>query len=99
MPDSSEFCVAVDWGTSSFRSWLLDRAGQPLSQYSGPFGIRQIADKSFADILADARYALGGKALSLPVIMCGMIGSAQGWQDAGYLQKTARYSHIGRSGM
>ena len=23
------------------------------------------------------------------MIMCGMIGSAQGWQDAGYLQKTA----------
>ena len=89
MPDSSEFCVAVDWGTSSFRSWLLDRAGQPLSQYSGPFGIRQIADKPFADILAEARHALGGEALSLPVIMCGMIGSAQGWQDAGYLQKTA----------
>jgi len=33
--------------------------------------------------------ALGKQAAGLPVIMCGMIGSAQGWQDAGYLTKTA----------
>ena len=89
MPNSSEFCVAVDWGTSSFRSWLLDSSGQPLSHYAGPYGIRQRGEKPFANILADACDALGGKARTLPVIMCGMIGSAQGWQDAGYLQKTA----------
>jgi 2-dehydro-3-deoxygalactonokinase len=94
MTDNTPFCVAVDWGTSSFRSWLLDGAGQCLAHHAGPYGIRQIADKSFADILADARHALGAGARALPVIMCGMIGSAQGWQDAGYLQKTAGISAL-----
>ena len=83
------FCIAVDWGTSSFRSWMLSNSGKVLAHFSGPFGIRQTGEKAFADILAEARLALGTDAASLPVIMCGMIGSAQGWQDAGYLQKTA----------
>ena len=72
------FCIAVDWGTSSFRSWVLSRSGQVLGDFSGPYGIRQTGDRPFAEILVEARQALGPEAAGLPVIMCGMIGSAQG---------------------
>ncbi|MGB1395993.1 MAG: 2-dehydro-3-deoxygalactonokinase [Candidatus Puniceispirillaceae bacterium] len=89
MLEDVPFCIAVDWGTSSFRSWVFSRSGQVLGHFSGPYGIRQTGDRPFAEILVEARQALGPEAAGLPVIMCGMIGSAQGWQDAGYLQKTA----------
>lgn len=88
------FCIAVDWGTSSYRSWLLSTSGQVLGHFSGPYGIRQIGARPFAEILAESRQALGPQAAGLPVIMCGMIGSAQGWQDAGYLQKTAGIAEL-----
>ena len=99
MPQKALFCMAVDWGTSSFRSWLLSISGQVLGHFSGPYGIRQTGDRSFAEILAEAREAFGSEAANLPVIMCGMIGSAQGWQDAGYLQKTAGITQLAAAAM
>ena len=51
----------------------------------GPFGIRQITDQLFEKTL---RTAIGSWLLAhedIAVIMCGMIGSAQGWYEAGYL--------------
>ena len=51
----------------------------------GPFGIRQITDQLFEKTL---RTAIGSWLVAnedIAVIMCGMIGSAQGWYEAGYL--------------
>ena len=28
------FCAAVDWGTSSFRAWLLDERGEVIEQFA-----------------------------------------------------------------
>ena len=79
-------CIGVDWGTSSFRAWLFDKSGSILDSVQGPWGITQVADKPFKQTLMEA---VGGwlaiSAADLPVIMCGMIGSAQGWQEARYL--------------
>ena len=99
MHEDVPFCIAVDWGTSSYRSWLLSISGQVLGHFSGQYGIRQIGTRPFAEILAETRQALGPQAAGLPVIMCGMIGSAQGWQDAGYLQKTAGIAELAAAAM
>ncbi|MGB0817757.1 MAG: 2-dehydro-3-deoxygalactonokinase [Candidatus Puniceispirillaceae bacterium] len=77
--------IGVDWGTSSFRAWLFDDKGGVLDLVQGPFGIRQITDQLFEKTL---RTAIGSWLLAhedIAVIMCGMIGSAQGWYEAGYL--------------
>ena len=77
--------IGVDWGTSSFRAWLFGEEGGVLDVFQGPFGIRQITDQSFEKTL---RTAIGSWLVAnedIAVIMCGMIGSAQGWYEAGYL--------------
>ena len=51
----------------------------------GPFGIRQITERLFEKTL---RMAIGSWLVEhedIAIIMCGMIGSAQGWYEAGYL--------------
>ena len=48
--------IGVDWGTSSFRAWLFDDKGGVLDLVQGPFGIRQITERSFEKTL---RMAIG----------------------------------------
>lgn len=86
--------IGIDWGTSSLRAWLLDGKGSVNNFYTGAHGISQIADKDFAAVLALVLGELGPKASNAPIIMCGMIGSAQGWRDAGYLQKSAGIAEL-----
>ncbi len=77
--------IGVDWGTSSFRAWLFDRKGRVLDTVQGPFGITQIKEQAFEKTL---QIEIGGwlsEHRGIAVIMCGMIGSAQGWYEAGYL--------------
>ena len=87
--------VVLDWGTTSQRAWLLDRAGRVLAARSADAGLLSTTDgidpadaAARADAFAAAYTALCGDWLDahpgLPAIACGMVGSAQGWVDAGY---------------
>ena len=80
--------IGVDWGTSSFRAWLLAPSGTVLESTHGPWGISQITGTSFRQILLEAVGSWLGEYTDLPILMCGMIGSAQGWHEAGYLTGT-----------
>ncbi|MEV1293493.1 2-dehydro-3-deoxygalactonokinase [Pseudonocardia sp. NPDC049635] len=87
--------VALDWGTTNQRAWLLDRTGRVLDTRSSVGGLlNTTADLDPADPSARARaYAdsfgticgdwVAGRP-DLPALACGMVGSAQGWVDAGY---------------
>jgi 2-dehydro-3-deoxygalactonokinase len=74
--------VALDWGTSSLRAWLLGSGGERIAERSAPLGILNIPDGDFAHVFRDAC----GDWLRepLPAIACGMIGSRQGWVEAPY---------------
>ncbi|MGJ8586431.1 MAG: 2-dehydro-3-deoxygalactonokinase, partial [Marinosulfonomonas sp.] len=77
--------IAVDWGTSSFRLWALGVHGTIVASSSGPFGMANLKRSDFSSVLEDsiARIGLGA---SVPVVICGMAGAAQGWCEAPYLQ-------------
>jgi 2-dehydro-3-deoxygalactonokinase len=77
--------IAVDWGITSFRAWRLAPDGSVLERMSGPFGIRTVADGDFAGVLDRAI----GAWRPAPVLMCGMIGSRQGWIEAPYVAAPA----------
>ena len=79
----SAFCAACDWGTSSFRLWLLGRDGAVLGERRSDEGLMAV-DGKFADVLEGHLGALGAAA-DLPVVICGMAGSRSGWQEAAYL--------------
>lgn len=81
--------VAVDWGTSSFRGWLMTADGSVLAETRGPEGMLHCATTGFAPALADHLAKLGA-ANDLPVLICGMAGAKQGWIEAPYLRTPTR---------
>ena len=85
--------VAVDWGTSSFRLWLMDRAGEVLAESRGPEGMMAAAKTGFATVLQSHLDAVGAAA-NLPVVICGMAGARQGWVEAGYIDTPAELASI-----
>ncbi|MBR1227670.1 MULTISPECIES: 2-dehydro-3-deoxygalactonokinase [unclassified Bradyrhizobium] len=85
--------VAVDWGTSSFRLWLMDRSGDVLAERRSDEGMMAAAKIGFASVLQSHLDAVGA-ADHLPVVICGMAGARQGWVEAGYLDTPASLTSI-----
>lgn len=79
----SPFCIAVDWGTSNLRAYLLDDEGQSLDQKESPKGILNVVPGQFETVLRN----LIGDWLQedVPILMAGMVGSRTGWQEVDYL--------------
>ena len=88
--------VALDWGTSSLRAFRLGATGQVLEQRHRPWGIMNLPpapvghtdtepgaafERALQDTCGDWLAALP----SVPLLACGMVGSAQGWREARYL--------------
>ncbi|MGA0564235.1 2-dehydro-3-deoxygalactonokinase [Ancylobacter sp. VNQ12] len=76
--------VVVDWGTSSFRLWALDRAGNVRGERRSAQGMIAAATEGFEAVLESHLAALGiGD--GIPVMMCGMVGARGGWVEAAYV--------------
>lgn len=88
--------VAVDWGTSSFRLWLLSSDGTVLAEHRSHEGMSEVAAKGFEQVL-EAHLAALSVPPKLPVIICGMAGSRQGWVEAGYIDTPADVTVLGRA--
>lgn len=93
MADASASVVAVDWGTSHLRLWPLDEAGNALDCHRSERGMRTVMRDEFASVL-DAELQLLDVDDDTPVIMCGMVGSRQGWQEAPYNRMPCRIDAI-----
>jgi 2-dehydro-3-deoxygalactonokinase len=85
-----------DWGTSRFRLWLVDAAGNVIAEKRSDDGLDASRKRGFADTLESHLSALGAP-VHLPVIVCGMAGSRQGWVEARYVPVPADLRAI-RSG-
>ncbi|KQS67761.1 2-dehydro-3-deoxygalactonokinase [Rhizobium sp. Leaf371] len=87
--------AAADWGTSSFRIWLIGETGEALSERRSAEGMTTAAKTGFSAVLEQHLEAMGASR-SLPVVICGMAGARQGWVEAGYLDTPAALSEIVR---
>ncbi|OHV86097.1 2-dehydro-3-deoxygalactonokinase [Mesorhizobium sp. ORS 3428] len=76
--------AALDWGTTRLRAWLIDSAGKVLAERRGDDGLITAREKGFANVL-EAHLAAMSAPEDLPVIICGMAGSRQGWVEAPYV--------------
>jgi 2-dehydro-3-deoxygalactonokinase len=85
--------AAVDWGTSSFRLWLIDEDGTVLGERRSSEGMTTAASTGFAEVLQLHLSALVAPD-DIPVIVCGMAGSRQGWVEAGYIDTPTLLSAI-----
>ncbi|WP_428030235.1 2-dehydro-3-deoxygalactonokinase [Ancylobacter sp.] len=85
--------IAVDWGTSSFRLWALDRAGRVLAERRSAQGLATSAVEGFEAVLESHLAALAIPD-GVPVMMCGMVGSRAGWVEAAYVDTPASLDRL-----
>ncbi|MEP6243893.1 MAG: 2-dehydro-3-deoxygalactonokinase, partial [Lentilitoribacter sp.] len=78
--------IAVDWGTSNLRVWLMSD-GNILAMKSSPQGMSGLAQVEYEPVLMELisqwldKYSKGSV---IQIMACGMVGSQQGWKEAGY---------------
>ena len=85
--------IGIDWGTSNFRAFLLNRAGGIIDRRASAHGIMTVTDGKFGPVLA-ARIGEWLADGALPILMSGMIGSRQGWVEAPYVATPAALSDL-----
>jgi 2-dehydro-3-deoxygalactonokinase len=86
--------IGIDWGTTSLRAYRLDAAaGAILDRRESAQGILAVPEGGFPAVLeATIRPWLeAGESL---VLLCGMVGSRQGWQEVPYLRCPAGPAEI-----
>jgi 2-dehydro-3-deoxygalactonokinase len=85
--------IAIDWGTTNRRIFVLDAAGHVLVTARDGVGLLGVANGDFAGEVAAIRARHG----DLPVILAGMVGSAKGWVEVPYLTCPASIEDLARS--
>ena len=73
--------IAVDWGTTNRRAYLIDSAGKEAGEFEDGKGILSIDAHGFPAAIEEIRAKLGDK----PLLLAGMIGSNRGWKEAPYV--------------
>jgi 2-dehydro-3-deoxygalactonokinase len=81
---STASMVSVDWGTTSFRAYLVE-AGRIVADVSEESGILAVNPGEHGAVLRGLIERLPAAARDLPIMMSGMIGSRQGWVEAPYV--------------
>lgn len=73
--------IALDWGTSSFRAYLVASDGSIIDSRASPQGILAVPAGGFE---AAFEQHVAGWDAGLPVLASGMITSRQGWREVPY---------------
>ncbi len=87
------FCAAVDWGTSSLRAWLVSERGEVIAGTRSSEGMATLRQEEFAPVL-ERHLGMLDAPDHLPVLVCGMAGSRQGWVEARYCDLPASLSGL-----
>lgn len=76
--------IGVDWGTSVFRAFRLGPGGEIREMRSSPRGVLHMKEAQFETVLDEeiGDWIYDGETR---VLMCGMVGSRQGWLETAYL--------------
>lgn len=90
---TAAYYAAVDWGTTSFRLWIIAEDGTVLAERRSGEGMTTAAKTGFSGVLETHLAAVAAPS-HLPVVICGMAGAKQGWLEAGYLDTPAALSSI-----
>ncbi|KVH43741.1 2-dehydro-3-deoxygalactonokinase [Burkholderia diffusa] len=84
--------IALDWGTTSLRAYLFDAHGALLDTRSRAAGVMHVpagGARAFDVVFEEACGDWLDRAPGVPVLAAGMVGSAQGWREAPYVEVPA----------
>ena len=87
--------IAIDWGTSNFRAFRLDDAGTSIDRRTFASGILRVAEGRFAETLRAHVGDWIGQG-ERRILLCGMVGSRQGWAEIAYLACPVTISDLAR---
>lgn len=82
--------VAIDWGTTNRRAYLVDAIGGVLDRIDRGDGVATLGAAAYPAAVA-AIHARWG---DLPVLAAGMVGSTRGWRETPYVPAPAGLSDI-----
>ena len=86
--------VGIDWGTTHRRGYALAADGRCVAEHEDADGM--LAARGRFPAACDALLgALGAGDPAVPVLMSGMVGSAQGWVEAPYLEPQVPLLRLG----
>ena len=85
MADASPALISVDWGTSSFRAYLVDASGQASDVIPDGKGALALQRGEHEAYIADRLEAWRTRFPDLPIVASGMVGARQGWLEAPYV--------------
>ena len=78
--------IALDWGTTSLRAYLLDGNGAVIDKKSVALGILKVPNNDFDAAFEETCGSwLTNGLQAAPILASGMIGSRQGWVEAPYV--------------
>ena len=88
----TEGFIAVDWGTTNRRAYLIDSAGKEAGEFEDAKGVLSIPPGGFPEAVGEIRMKLGDK----PLLLAGMVGSNRGWREAPYVPCPASLADLAR---
>ena len=95
MTSSDPLLLGLDWGTTSWRGYLIGRGGRVLARRAADCGLTAIKDRDFAGALRGACGDWLDAWPDLPRLACGMVGSRDGWREAPYVACPADLGSLG----
>lgn len=85
--------IAVDWGTTNRRAYLIDRGSHHSDEFEDGRGILAVESGGFEAAVEQIREKLGDR----PLLLAGMIGSNRGWVEAPYVACPAGLDELAQS--
>jgi 2-dehydro-3-deoxygalactonokinase len=90
--------IGIDWGTTQMRAYRISSDGTALERRESNLGIAAVRDRDFDSAL---RSLIDGWQPDAPdrkpIILCGMIGSKQGWWEVPYCHCPVRVQDLARA--
>jgi 2-dehydro-3-deoxygalactonokinase len=85
--------IAVDWGTTNRRAYLIDASGRLVDTFADELGLMSVPEGGFDAAGAEIRQRLGER----PMLLAGMVGSNRGWREAPYAPAPAGVEDLARA--
>ena len=82
MTDWSKEFIAVDWGTTNRRAYLIGADGSVRAEVADDLGVATMERDAFPDAVAGIAAQLGK---GRPMLLAGMVGSNRGWHETAYV--------------
>ena len=92
--------IGLDWGTTQLRAYRFIADGEVAESRQLPAGIQRIGSdgpEGFERALDDACGDWRAASPASPLLACGMIGGAQGWREAPYVDVPTSLDALGHA--